>query len=70
LLSERTQTPTVQHNARYSEADITPCVLDLFEIVKGLPDAKFQATHKKYMSRRFYQVATIADQQVHNVRED
>jgi hypothetical protein len=22
------------------------------------------------MSRRFYQVATIADQQVHNVRED
>lgn len=66
----RIQNTTVTYYSRYTEEEITPCVLDLFELVKSMPTAKFQATRKKYMSSRFYKVAMIADQQVHNVRQD
>eukprot|EP00123_Amoebidium_parasiticum_P017839 comp24003_c0_seq1/m.42773 comp24003_c0_seq1/g.42773 ORF comp24003_c0_seq1/g.42773 comp24003_c0_seq1/m.42773 type:complete len:431 (-) comp24003_c0_seq1:709-2001(-) len=60
-------TPTISYYARATEEEITPCLLDLFELVKKAPNSRFQASRRKYGQKRFYSVATIADMQANNV---
>eukprot|EP01134_Creolimax_fragrantissima_P008112 CFRG8112T1 len=54
----------IEYYSTYDEDDITSCVMEIFEIIKNSPRAKFQACRKKYSSNRFFRVAHLAEAQV------
>ncbi|KNC82245.1 hypothetical protein, variant [Sphaeroforma arctica JP610] len=57
----------IVYYSTYDEDDITPCVMEIFQIIKNSPRAKFQACRKKYSSNRFFRVAHLAEEQAENV---
>jgi len=57
---------TIAAYTKYTEAELTDCINEIFEMTRNAKDSQFKAIYNKYGHSRFHKVSFLAEQQIAN----
>lgn len=53
------QTPTLEHYTEYKLDDLVPCMMDMYSVLKAVPDNSLQAVREKFSHKKLHKASKV-----------